>query len=83
MADVRRRRQQKAQEDARQTSPNPQATALSALMGSTGMSKATDAPSPSRVSEPMQRVAEKMQLPVITETSTERGLGSVYLFIIL
>ena len=74
MADVRRRRQQKAQEEARQTSPNPAATALSALMGSTGMSKANNAPSTSQMSEPMQRVAEKMTVPASSASPAQQTL---------
>lgn len=66
LADARRAEQEKARQGSRQSSPNPNAVALRALMGSTGMSKASDAPSTSRVSEPMQRAAEKL-------TTTYRG----------
>lgn len=63
MADLKRRKQQKAAEDARQTSPNPAAQAMQSLMGSGGMSKPSDAPAPNKLAEPLQRVAEKIRIP--------------------
>ena len=60
LADARRVEQEKARQETRLTSPNPNAVALRALMSSTGMSRASDAPPTSRVSEPMQRAAEKI-----------------------
>ncbi|KAF4555338.1 Transcriptional regulator CRZ1-like protein [Elsinoe fawcettii] len=61
LADARRARQLK---EARQTSPNPGAVALSALMGTKEMSKPSDAPATTQLSEPFRSAAEKITVPV-------------------
>lgn len=74
MAEARRRRnQQKSQDDSRQTSPNPAAAALGALMGSTGMSRASDAPAADQVSEPMRRLADKITTSPSTPVQSTRN----------
>ena len=72
MADLKRRKQQKAAEDASRqispTSPNPAVRALQSLMGSGGMSRASDAPTSDKLSEPMRKVAEKITIPEVTHS---------------
>lgn len=65
LADERHLREERAWEAARQTSPNPAATALSALLGvsNTGTSKARDAAATKTLSEPMSVVAKSIAIP--------------------
>lgn len=67
MADLKRRKQQKAAEEARQTSPNPGVQAMQQLMGGGGMSRLSDAPAPGKLSEPLRKAAEKIQIPETTQ----------------
>jgi len=60
LADARRAEQERARSRQVRTSPNPHQVALRALMGSTGMSRASDAPPTTQLSESMERVAEKI-----------------------
>ncbi len=69
-ADNRKKQEREEAEAARQTSPNPAAQAVQSLMGSGGMSRPSDAPDPSKVSEPLQKVAEKIHIPEITHDGT-------------
>ncbi|KAH9829269.1 C2H2-type zinc finger protein, partial [Teratosphaeria destructans] len=71
MAELKKRKQQKAAEDAsnRQTSPNPAVAAMQSLMGNGGMSKPSDAPAPDKLSEPMRKAAEKINIPDNAVTS--------------
>ena len=67
MADMKRRNnQQRAVEDARQTSPNPGVAALQSLMGAGGMSRPSDAPASTTLSEPLRKAAEKIVIPETT-----------------
>ena len=62
----RKRKQQlpRVAEDLRETSPNPAVQAMQSLMGAGGISKPSDAPAPDKLSEPLQRAAEKMNVVV-------------------
>ena len=63
MSEIKKRKQQqKAAGDSRETSPNPAVQAIKTLMGSGGMGKPGDAPAPDKVSEPLQLVAERMDV---------------------
>nr|POE82766.1 transcriptional regulator crz1 [Quercus suber] len=66
MADLKRRNKQKAAEEARQTSPNPQVEAMQTLMGGAAQSRASDGSDSDKLSEPMRRVAEQITVPTIT-----------------
>nr|POE63272.1 transcriptional regulator crz1 [Quercus suber] len=66
MADLKRRNKQKAAEEARQTSPNPQVEAMQTLMGGVAQSRPSDGPPSDKPSEPMRRVAERITVPTIT-----------------
>ncbi|KAK5133083.1 hypothetical protein LTR08_008193 [Meristemomyces frigidus] len=71
MADLKRRKHQQAAEEAtRQTSPNPAIKAMQSLMGGGGMSRATDAPAPDKLSEPMRKVAEHIQIPEVAQSDS-------------
>lgn len=71
MADLKRRKQQEAAKEAtRQTSPNPAVEAMQSLMGGGGMSKASDAPAPNKLSEPMRKAAEKIHIPETTQSES-------------
>ena len=73
MADLKKRKQQKEAAEARQTSPNPAVEAMQSLMGATGgMSKASDAPSSKKLSEPLQKVAEKMDMTGKSQGSSQQ-----------
>lgn len=72
VAEARQARLQKEREAGRQSSPNPQLTALNALMGTTGMSRASDAPLTSQLSEPMHKVTEKLTAPVSSPKDRSR-----------
>ncbi|KAF2842688.1 hypothetical protein M501DRAFT_925505 [Patellaria atrata CBS 101060] len=64
MADQRKLRDQRAHEGSRQTSPNPAANALNALLGNPGMSKTNDAPNAiTKMSEPLARVSKAISIP--------------------
>ncbi|KAF2725567.1 hypothetical protein K431DRAFT_317551 [Polychaeton citri CBS 116435] len=63
MAELKRRKQQQDSETSRQTSPNPAVEAMQSLMGNGGMSRASDAPAPDKLSEPVRQVAEKISMP--------------------
>lgn len=71
MADIRRQRQQQQKDvdankkDSPPTSPNPAASALHALMSFPGMSRASDAPTPTNLSEPMRKAAEHLTVPIM------------------
>lgn len=68
MVDIKRRKQHKAAEEAqRQTSPNPSVAAMHALMGGGGISRASDAPAPDKLGEPMRKAAEKIHIPEIAQ----------------
>lgn len=71
-ADNRRQKQLQEQRDSRQSSPNPAVTALNSLMSGPGMSKASDAPTVNRLSEPMRKAAEHLTVPA----SNSRGESS-------
>ena len=63
MAELRKRKQQEqSMDDPRDTSPNPAVQAMQTLMGGGGVSKPTDAPAPDKLSEPMQKAAERMNV---------------------
>lgn len=65
LADARRAQQQREARDiSRQVSPNPNILALNALMGTRDMSRPSDAPATSQLSEPLKNVAEKITVPV-------------------
>jgi len=70
LADARRARQQQAREEVQHTSPNPGAVAFNALRGTPGMSRSSDVPPSVTVSEPLQRIAEKIHKPTMTGSST-------------
>ena len=61
-AELRKRKlqQERSVEVERETTPNPALQAMQSLMGGGGISKPSDAPAPDKLSEPMQKVAEKM-----------------------
>lgn len=62
-AELRKRKyQQSSNTSSRETSPNPAVQAMQSLMGSGGVSRPSDAPAPDKLSEPMQRAAEKMNI---------------------
>lgn len=73
MAEMKRRAQQSQQPDqapqngvglgSRHTSPNPAQIAMASLMGGGGMSRPTDAPAPDKLSEPLRKAAEKIDVP--------------------
>ncbi|KAJ8611749.1 hypothetical protein MRB53_037756 [Persea americana] len=62
MADARRKKQQDNM--SRQTTPNPAVEAIHTLMGGGGLSRPTDAPAPNKLSEPMRKAAEQIQIPM-------------------
>lgn len=64
LADAKRKRQQDT-DRSRQTTPNPQVGAMQSLMGgpSAGMSRPSDAPVHSKLSEPLKKVADKIVIP--------------------
>ncbi|KAK5173712.1 uncharacterized protein LTR77_002393 [Saxophila tyrrhenica] len=64
MAELKKRKQQQqGTTSPRETSPNPAVAAMQKLMGGGGgMSRPSDAPSPSKLSEPVQSAAEKMSV---------------------
>ncbi|PNS17764.1 hypothetical protein CAC42_3159 [Sphaceloma murrayae] len=64
LADARRAQQEKEARAARQVSPNPNLVALNALMGTKDMSRQSDAPATSQLSEPLKTIAEKITVPV-------------------
>ncbi|KAK0261875.1 hypothetical protein LTS09_003968 [Friedmanniomyces endolithicus] len=70
MSDLKRRKQQQESVEARQISPNPAIEAMQSLMGGGGMSKQSDAPSPSKLSEPLRKVAEKISIPDTTHSDS-------------
>ncbi|KAF2156906.1 hypothetical protein K461DRAFT_6973 [Myriangium duriaei CBS 260.36] len=73
LADARRARQQEEVHAAdRQVSPNPNALALSALMGNQEMSKPSDAPAATQLSEPLRAAAEKITIPVTNGQTVHR-----------
>lgn len=62
-AELRKRKyQQRSNTASRETSPNPAVQAMQSLMGSGGISRPSDAPAPDKLSEPMQKAAEKMNV---------------------
>ncbi|KAI7603992.1 hypothetical protein KC343_g14286 [Hortaea werneckii] len=66
MAELKRRKLQQDIPEARQTSQNPAVNAMQSLMGGGGMSRPSDAPAPEKLSEPMRKAAERIQ---ITDTA--------------
>lgn len=67
MAELKKRKQQqRASGDSlsreTSTSPNPNVQAVHTLMGGGGMSRPGDAPAPNKLSEPLQKAAEKMNV---------------------
>ena len=60
MAEMKRRKQA---DGSRQTSPNPQVAAMQSLLGTGGMSRPSDAPAPDKMSSPLRKVAEKINIP--------------------
>lgn len=63
MAEIRKQQKQQQQRDGRddrETSPNPAMQAMHSLMGAGGMSKPSDAPAPNKLSEPLQKAAQKI-----------------------
>ncbi|EMC91330.1 hypothetical protein BAUCODRAFT_80627 [Baudoinia panamericana UAMH 10762] len=69
MAELKRQRQRQQKDtlESRQTSPNPVVGAMHALMGGGGMSKPSDAPAPEKLSEPLRKAAEKINIPETTQ----------------
>lgn len=65
LADERRLREERLRGQARQLSPNPAVSALNALLdvANSGMSKASDAPPTSMMSEPLAKVAKSIKIP--------------------
>lgn len=64
----RRDRQQLAATDAeKRTSPNPAVQAMQALMGGGGISRPSDSPAPTKLSEPLRKAAEKISIPKISQ----------------
>lgn len=61
-AENRRREQRREAEEVRETSPNLPVQAMHSLMGGGGMSRSSDAPAPDKLSEPLQKAAEKMHV---------------------
>ena len=69
MADLRKHKQQQQQQqqqrsarEDRETSTNPALQAMQTLLGAGGISRPSDAPTPNKLSEPMQKVAQKMNI---------------------
>lgn len=63
MAEMRKQqKQQKEGREGRQTSPNPAVQAMHQLMGTGGMSRPTDGPAPDKLSEPLQKAAQKINV---------------------
>ncbi|RMZ04575.1 hypothetical protein D0860_06315 [Hortaea werneckii] len=62
MAELKRRKLQQDIPEARQTSQNPAVDAMQSLMGGGGMSRPSDAPAPEKLSEPMRKAAERIQI---------------------
>ncbi|RMY09454.1 hypothetical protein D0866_14617 [Hortaea werneckii] len=62
MAELKRRKLQQDIPEARQTSQNPAVDAMQSLMGGGGMSGPSDAPAPEKLSEPMRKAAERIQI---------------------
>lgn len=66
MADLKRRNKQRADEEGRQTTPNPQLEAVQTLLGGGLQSRPSHTPTPDKLSEPMRRVVERITVPTIT-----------------
>ncbi|KAG8623590.1 hypothetical protein KVT40_008566 [Elsinoe batatas] len=64
LADARREQILREAREARQVSPNPGAVALNALMGAKEMSRPSDAPATTQLSESLKSAAEKITVPV-------------------
>ncbi|RMY88805.1 hypothetical protein D0862_10348 [Hortaea werneckii] len=62
MAELKRRKLQQDIPEAIQTSQNPAVDAMQSLMGGGGMSRPSDAPAPEKLSEPMRKAAERIQI---------------------
>lgn len=62
MAEIRKQQKQREGREERETSPNPAIQAMHSLMGAGGMSRPSDAPAPEKLSEPMQKAAQKINV---------------------
>ena len=80
-AELRKRKYQQSSNPAsRETSPNPAVQAMQSLMGSGGMSRPSDVPAPDKLSEPMQKAAEKMNIDSIQGESMQASPVSLSSF---
>ena len=82
MAELRKRKQQEQRPEggSRETSPNPAVQAMQTLMGGGGVSKPSDAPAPEKLSEPMQKAAEKMSIDNVQSDSMQASPTSLSSF---
>ncbi|KAK3699486.1 hypothetical protein LTR37_016443 [Vermiconidia calcicola] len=81
IAELRKRKQQEVSGGSRDTSPNPAVQAMQNLFGrNEGMSKPSDAPAAAKLSEPLQRAAEKMSVDQAQADSMQTSPASMSSF---
>ncbi|KAK3715663.1 hypothetical protein LTR37_006888 [Vermiconidia calcicola] len=81
IAELRKRKQHEVSGGSRDTSPNPAVQAMQNLFGrNEGMSKPSDAPAPAKLSEPLQRAAEKMNVDQAQTDSMQTSPASMSSF---